>query len=169
MTGSGMRYRREPAERGPEPGRRGGAWVRALSIDMPYGFVAPPGLGPFGRHVFGRFRGERPPRTAVCALWSARERPSTDRRDVRPFFKRVRRASPFVNALSAFAVWRGQRHPFPMPYTCIYPAQARVFAAIALGIYFCSCTACSCAACSCAACSCAACSCAACQDDLPRL
>jgi hypothetical protein len=40
-----MRYRREPAERGPEPGRRGGAWVRALSIDMPYGFVAPPGLG----------------------------------------------------------------------------------------------------------------------------
>ena len=51
--------------------------------------------------------GEASP-NGLCTV-VARERPSTDRRDVRPFFKRVRRASPLVNALSAFAVWRGQR------------------------------------------------------------
>jgi hypothetical protein len=85
-----------------------------LSIDMPYGFVAS-GSRLGTRHAAGGCRthvrtvsgGEASP-NGLCTV-VARERPSTDRRDVRPFFKRVRRASPLDNALSAFAVWRGQR------------------------------------------------------------
>jgi hypothetical protein len=107
---TGMRYRREPAERGPEPGRRGGAWVRALSIDMPYGFVARSGSArhagvagsaPFGRMFEDGFGGRGLPerRSVHCGL------PGRDRRQT------VGMCALFSNASAAR---RPSLTPFPL-------------------------------------------------------